>query len=183
MSWELCVPRGEAGDSGEESFDTEEFPGDEARRTPELSDLDSYAGVDELGPRSHEHGDDSETSLSGPDAAYSAGGGSGGGIGGVGQLGDNVVLGPVPDLARTEDVELHELDDQGGQKPTSTRTVPRPGASCSRSRQSSTSVGPRPRSLRRSHASPRWSTYWASHIAGIRSCRSRVPTARARPPG
>ncbi|MCU1681209.1 MAG: dihydrofolate synthase [Amycolatopsis sp.] len=108
------MPRGEAGDSGEESFDTEEFPGGEVRGRPELSDLDSYAGVDELGPRSHEYGDDSETSLDGPDAAYSAGGGAGGGIGGVGQLGDNVVLGPVPDLQGTEDLELHELDDQGG---------------------------------------------------------------------
>ncbi|SDY15495.1 dihydrofolate synthase / folylpolyglutamate synthase [Amycolatopsis xylanica] len=49
----------------------------------------------------------------GYDPAFEAGGRPGSGIGGVGQLGDNVVLGPVPDLVADEDQELHELDDQG----------------------------------------------------------------------
>jgi dihydrofolate synthase/folylpolyglutamate synthase len=108
------VPRGEAGDSGEESFETEESAAIEPRRRPDLADLDSFAGIDELGPQAHEYGDDSDPSLDSPDAAFAAGGGSRGGIGGVGQLGDNVVLGPVPDMLATEDRELHELDDQSG---------------------------------------------------------------------
>jgi dihydrofolate synthase/folylpolyglutamate synthase len=108
------VPRGEAGDSGEESFETEESAFIEPRRRADLADLDSFDGVDQLGPQAHEYGDDSDPSLDSPDSAFNAGGGSRAGIGGVGQLGDNVVLGPVPDMLATEDRELHELDDQSG---------------------------------------------------------------------
>ncbi|WP_410649059.1 bifunctional tetrahydrofolate synthase/dihydrofolate synthase [Amycolatopsis sp. cmx-4-54] len=95
------MPRGDGRDS-------EDF-----RESPDLADLDSFAGVDELGARAHDPSDDTDPDLDAPDAAYQAGGGSRGGIGGIGQLGDNLALGPVPDLVAPEDVELHELDDQG----------------------------------------------------------------------
>ncbi|MEV6906581.1 folylpolyglutamate synthase/dihydrofolate synthase family protein [Amycolatopsis sp. NPDC051071] len=95
------MPRGEGRDS-------EEFA-----ESPDLADLDSFAGVDELGARAHDPSDDTDPDLDAPDAAYQAGGGSRAGIGGVGQLGDNLAHGPVPDLHVPEDVELHELDDQG----------------------------------------------------------------------
>jgi dihydrofolate synthase/folylpolyglutamate synthase len=95
------VPRGEGRDSGEFA------------ESPDLADLDSFAGVDELGARAHDPSDDTDPDLDAPDAAYQAGGGSRGGIGGIGQLGDNLALGPVPDLVAPEDLELHELDDQG----------------------------------------------------------------------
>ncbi|OXM47557.1 bifunctional tetrahydrofolate synthase/dihydrofolate synthase [Amycolatopsis alba] len=95
------MPRGDGRDS-------EDF-----RESPDLADLDSFAGVDELGARAHDPADDTDPDLDAPDAAYQAGGGAGGGIGGIGQLGDNLALGPVPDLVAPEDVELHELDDQG----------------------------------------------------------------------
>ncbi|WP_165436465.1 bifunctional tetrahydrofolate synthase/dihydrofolate synthase [Amycolatopsis suaedae] len=64
---------------------------------PEAGHLDGYAGIDEI--------------VDGEDPAYTAGGGSGAGVGGVGQLGDNLALGPVPDVPAGEDT--HELDDQG----------------------------------------------------------------------
>ncbi len=95
------MPRGDGRDS-------EEFA-----ESPDLADLDSFAGVDELGARAHDPSDDTDPDLDAPDAAYQAGGGSRGGIGGIGQLGDNLALGPVPDLVSAEDQELHELDDQG----------------------------------------------------------------------
>ncbi|MER6665197.1 folylpolyglutamate synthase/dihydrofolate synthase family protein [Amycolatopsis japonica] len=95
------MPRGDGRDS-------EDF-----RESPDLADLDSFAGVDELGARAHDPSDDTDPDLDAPDAAYQAGGGARGGIGGIGQLGDNLALGPVPDLVAPEDVELHELDDQG----------------------------------------------------------------------
>nr|WP_237439408.1 folylpolyglutamate synthase/dihydrofolate synthase family protein [Amycolatopsis rubida] len=58
-------------------------------------------------------GDELEPDLDAPDAAYTVGGGSRGGIGGIGQLGDNLALGPVPGLHAEEGTELHELDDEG----------------------------------------------------------------------
>jgi dihydrofolate synthase/folylpolyglutamate synthase len=88
-------------------------PQDETGRRPDLSDLDSFAGVDELGTSGYEESDDHDPELDVPDAAFDAGGGSRGGIGGVGQLGDNLATGPVPDLSVPENAELHELDDQG----------------------------------------------------------------------
>ncbi|MFD9964407.1 bifunctional folylpolyglutamate synthase/dihydrofolate synthase [Amycolatopsis sp. NPDC058986] len=84
-------------------------------RRPELADPDSFAGVDELGARAHEGTDDHDPELDGPDEAFAAGGGSRAGIGGVGQLGDNLALGPVPDLTHTGDEPPHELDDEGEQ--------------------------------------------------------------------
>nr|WP_166639954.1 folylpolyglutamate synthase/dihydrofolate synthase family protein [Amycolatopsis sp. SID8362] len=78
-----------------------------------MSDLDSFAGVDELGTSGYEESDDHDPELDVRDTAFEAGGGSRGGIGGVGQLGDNLATGPVPDLTVPEDAELHELDDQG----------------------------------------------------------------------
>nr|WP_225958235.1 folylpolyglutamate synthase/dihydrofolate synthase family protein [Amycolatopsis lexingtonensis] len=78
-----------------------------------MSDLDSFAGVDELGAQGYEDSDDHDPELDARDTAFEAGGGSRGGIGGVGQLGDNLATGPVPDLTVPEDTELHELDDQG----------------------------------------------------------------------
>ncbi|WP_103343415.1 bifunctional tetrahydrofolate synthase/dihydrofolate synthase [Amycolatopsis sp. CA-126428] len=89
------------------------MPQDETGRKPDLSDLDSFAGVDELGTSGYEESDDDDPELDVRDTAYDAGGGSRGGIGGVGQLGDNLATGPVPDLSVPEDAELHELDDQG----------------------------------------------------------------------
>jgi len=90
-------------------------PQDETGRKPDLSDLDSFAGVDELGTSGYEESDDHDPELDVRDTAFEAGGGSRGGIGGVGQLGDNLATGPVPDLTVPEDAELHELDDQGEQ--------------------------------------------------------------------
>lgn len=89
------------------------MPQDETGRKPDLSDLDSFAGVDELGAEGYEDSDDHDPELDARDTAFDAGGGSRGGIGGVGQLGDNLATGPVPDLTVPEDTELHELDDQG----------------------------------------------------------------------
>ena len=89
------------------------MPQDETGRRPDLSDLDSFAGVDELGAEAYEESDDRDPELDAHDSAFDAGGGSRGGIGGVGQLGDNLATGPVPDLSVPEDTELHELDDQG----------------------------------------------------------------------
>lgn len=91
------------------------MPQDETGRKPDLSDLDSFAGVDELGTSGYEESDDHDPELDVRDTAFEAGGGSRGGIGGVGQLGDNLATGPVPDLTVPEDTELHELDDQGEQ--------------------------------------------------------------------
>jgi dihydrofolate synthase/folylpolyglutamate synthase len=91
-------------------------PQDETGRRPDLSDLDSFAGVDELGAQGYEDSDDHDPELDARDTAFDAGGGSRGGIGGVGQLGDNLATGPVPDLSVPEDTELHELDDQGEQE-------------------------------------------------------------------
>ncbi|MGW3959429.1 bifunctional tetrahydrofolate synthase/dihydrofolate synthase [Amycolatopsis sp. NPDC005003] len=91
------------------------MPQDETGRKPDLSDLDSFAGVDELGTSGYEESDDHDPELDVRDTAFEAGGGSRGGIGGVGQLGDNLATGPVPDLSVPEDAELHELDDQGEQ--------------------------------------------------------------------
>ncbi|GAB3159104.1 bifunctional tetrahydrofolate synthase/dihydrofolate synthase [Amycolatopsis sp. NPDC004378] len=91
------------------------MPQDETGREPDLSDLDSFAGVDELGTSGYEESDDHDPELDVRDTAFEAGGGSRGGIGGVGQLGDNLATGPVPDLVTAEDAELHELDDQGPQ--------------------------------------------------------------------
>ncbi len=91
------------------------MPQDETGRKPDLSDLDSFAGVDELGTSGYEESDDHDPELDVRDTAFEAGGGSRGGIGGVGQLGDNLATGPVPDLTVPEDAELHELDDQGEQ--------------------------------------------------------------------
>jgi len=92
----------------------------EETRRPDLADPDSFAGVDELGALAHSDDgyDDGERhelepDLDAPDAAYAVGGGSRGGIGGIGQLGDNLALGPVPDLVADENAELHELDDEG----------------------------------------------------------------------
>jgi dihydrofolate synthase/folylpolyglutamate synthase len=116
----VFVPRGEVGDSEEdadESFDTEEYETPVTRRRSELADPESFAGVDELGLRAHEYGDDSDPDLDGADEAFSAGGGARGGIGGIGQLGDNLATGPVPDLAEAGELELHELDDQGEPEP------------------------------------------------------------------
>ncbi len=90
------------------------MPQDDAEKAkPDLSDLDSFAGVDELGETAYEDSDDHDPQLDVQDSAFEAGGGARGGIGGVGQLGDNLATGPVPDLTVPEDVELHELDDQG----------------------------------------------------------------------
>ncbi|WP_284742068.1 bifunctional tetrahydrofolate synthase/dihydrofolate synthase [Amycolatopsis sp. RTGN1] len=89
------------------------MPQDETGRRPDLSDLDSFAGVDELGAEGYEDSDDHDPELDARDTAFDVGGGSRGGIGGVGQLGDNLATGPVPDLSVPEDTELHELDDQG----------------------------------------------------------------------
>ncbi|MEV4146369.1 folylpolyglutamate synthase/dihydrofolate synthase family protein [Amycolatopsis sp. NPDC049691] len=89
------------------------MPQDETGRKPDLSDLDSFAGVDELGASGYEESDDHDPELDVRDTAFEAGGGARGGIGGVGQLGDNLATGPVPDLTVPEDAELHELDDQG----------------------------------------------------------------------
>ncbi|MEQ0560838.1 folylpolyglutamate synthase/dihydrofolate synthase family protein [Amycolatopsis sp. NEAU-NG30] len=89
------------------------MPQDETGRRPDLSDLDSFAGVDELGTSGYDESDDHDPELDAHDAAFEAGGGARGGIGGVGQLGDNLATGPVPDLVVPEDAELHELDDQG----------------------------------------------------------------------
>ncbi|HET6708901.1 bifunctional tetrahydrofolate synthase/dihydrofolate synthase [Amycolatopsis sp.] len=91
------------------------MPQDETGRKPDLSDLDSFAGVDELGTSGYEESDDHDPELDVRDTAFEAGGGARGGIGGVGQLGDNLATGPVPDLTVPEDTELHELDDQGEQ--------------------------------------------------------------------
>jgi dihydrofolate synthase/folylpolyglutamate synthase len=113
----VCVPRGEVGDSDDESFDTDEFEVPVTRRRPDLADPDTFAGVDELGPQAHEFGDDADPTLGVADEAFAAGGGSRGGIGGIGQLGDNLALGPVPDLAGAGELELHELDDQGDPGP------------------------------------------------------------------
>jgi dihydrofolate synthase/folylpolyglutamate synthase len=89
-------------------------PQDEAGKAkPDLSDLDSFAGVDELGSTAYEDSDDHDPELDAQDTAFDAGGGSRGGIGGVGQLGDNLATGPVPDFFTEEGTELHELDDQG----------------------------------------------------------------------
>jgi dihydrofolate synthase/folylpolyglutamate synthase len=88
-------------------------PQDETGRRPDLSDLDSFAGVDELGAQGYEDDDDTDPELDARDTAFDAGGGSRGGIGGIGQLGDNLATGPVPDMVTAEDAELHELDDQG----------------------------------------------------------------------
>ncbi|MET9259689.1 folylpolyglutamate synthase/dihydrofolate synthase family protein [Amycolatopsis sp. NPDC004079] len=90
----------------------------EETRRPDLADPDSFAGVDELGALAHSEdeydaGNELEPDLDAPDAAYTVGGGSRGGIGGIGQLGDNLALGPVPDLHAEEGTELHELDDEG----------------------------------------------------------------------
>ncbi|GAA1031087.1 MULTISPECIES: bifunctional tetrahydrofolate synthase/dihydrofolate synthase [Amycolatopsis] len=90
----------------------------EETRRPDLADPDSFAGVDELGALAHSEdeydaGSELEPDLDAPDAAYTVGGGSRGGIGGIGQLGDNLALGPVPDLHAEEGTELHELDDEG----------------------------------------------------------------------
>ncbi|MFD2469140.1 bifunctional tetrahydrofolate synthase/dihydrofolate synthase [Amycolatopsis silviterrae] len=90
----------------------------EETRRPDLADPDSFAGVDELGAQAHSEDEDDagnelEPDLDAPDAAYTVGGGSRGGIGGIGQLGDNLALGPVPDLRAEEGAELHELDDEG----------------------------------------------------------------------
>ncbi|WP_116200487.1 bifunctional tetrahydrofolate synthase/dihydrofolate synthase [Amycolatopsis circi] len=90
----------------------------EETRRPDLADPDSFAGVDELGALAHsddeyDDGNELEPDLDAPDAAYTVGGGSRGGIGGIGQLGDNLALGPVPDLHAEEGTELHELDDEG----------------------------------------------------------------------
>ncbi len=90
------------------------MPQDEAGKAkPDLSDLDSFAGVDELGDTAYEDSDDHDPELDAEDAAFEAGGGARGGIGGVGQLGDNLATGPVPDFRTEEGAELHELDDQG----------------------------------------------------------------------
>ncbi|MEV6916309.1 folylpolyglutamate synthase/dihydrofolate synthase family protein [Amycolatopsis sp. NPDC051106] len=89
------------------------MPQDETGRRPDLSDLDSFAGVDELDAEGYEDSDDHDPELDARDTAFDVGGGSRGGIGGVGQLGDNLATGPVPDLTVPEDTELHELDDQG----------------------------------------------------------------------
>ncbi|MFI5610520.1 bifunctional folylpolyglutamate synthase/dihydrofolate synthase [Amycolatopsis sp. NPDC051903] len=104
------MPRGE-GDGWEVPSDSEE----DRRGRPDLADPDSFAGVDELGARAHDEGDDVDPDLDAPDAAYAVGGGARGGIGGIGQLGDNLATGPVPDLLAREDQELHELDDQGAE--------------------------------------------------------------------
>jgi dihydrofolate synthase/folylpolyglutamate synthase len=88
-------------------------PQDETGRRPDLSDLDSFAGVDELDAQGYEDDDDTDPELDARDTAFDAGGGSRGGIGGIGQLGDNLATGPVPDMVTAEDAELHELDDQG----------------------------------------------------------------------
>ncbi|MBN9743805.1 dihydrofolate synthase [Amycolatopsis sp. A1MSW2902] len=90
----------------------------EETRRPDLADPDSFAGVDELGALAHsddedDPGNELEPDLDAPDAAYTVGGGARGGIGGIGQLGDNLALGPVPDLSVEEGTELHELDDEG----------------------------------------------------------------------
>ena len=79
------------------------MPQDETGRKPDLSDLDSFAGVDELGTSGYEESDDHDPELDVRDTAFEAGGGSRGGIGGVGQLGDNLATGPVPDLTVPED--------------------------------------------------------------------------------
>ncbi|WP_442876070.1 bifunctional tetrahydrofolate synthase/dihydrofolate synthase [Amycolatopsis sp. NBC_01480] len=110
------MPRGEDEPFGAEELDGDFEGGRERRR--DLADPDSFAGVDELGARAHaadEHdeSDDIDPDLDAPDAAYTVGGGSRGGIGGIGQLGDNLATGPVPDLLGAQDAELHELDDQG----------------------------------------------------------------------
>jgi dihydrofolate synthase/folylpolyglutamate synthase len=88
-------------------------PQDETGRGPDLSDLDSFAGVDELGASGYEESDDHDPELDVHDSAFEVGGGARGGIGGIGQLGDNLATGPVPDFAVPDDVELHELDDPG----------------------------------------------------------------------
>ena len=111
------MPRGEVGDPDDESFDTDDFEAPASRGRPDLADPDSYAGIDELGAQAHEFGDDSDPTLGAVDEAYAAGGGSRGGIGGIGQLGDNLATGPVPDLANIDEQELHELDDQGENGP------------------------------------------------------------------
>ena len=90
------------------------MPQDEAGKAkPDLSDLDSFAGVDELGSTAYEDSDDHDPELDAQDTAFDVGGGARGGIGGVGQLGDNLATGPVPDFFTEEGTELHELDDQG----------------------------------------------------------------------
>ena len=90
------------------------MPQDEAGKAkPDLSDLDSFAGVDELGSTAYEDSDDRDPELDAQDTAFDIGGGARGGIGGVGQLGDNLATGPVPDFFTEEGTELHELDDQG----------------------------------------------------------------------
>ncbi|OZM74613.1 dihydrofolate synthase [Amycolatopsis antarctica] len=63
--------------------------------------------------------DDTDGTLTASDEAFDVGGGSRGGIGGIGQLGDNLALGPVPDLAAAgpDEHAPHELDDQGAPPP------------------------------------------------------------------
>ncbi|MBB4689755.1 bifunctional tetrahydrofolate synthase/dihydrofolate synthase [Amycolatopsis jiangsuensis] len=108
------MPRGEGGGpEGPFGAEESEEPEGGPRRRPDLADPDSFAGVDELGGPGDEEEDGTEPDLDAPDAAYTVGGGSRGGIGGIGQLGDNLALGPVPDLVAGADAELHELDDEG----------------------------------------------------------------------
>lgn len=87
-------------DEENESFESTVFPRSTERQQPNLANIDDFAGVDELGFNPEN------------DDAFAAAGGAGAGIGGIGQLGDNLALGPVPDLPSNEN-ELHELDDQG----------------------------------------------------------------------
>ena len=127
------MPRGDGHDPADEPFDDGEFdPAESAtpeRRRPDLADPASFRGIDELDrgsaddhddPYEPEHGgDDTDGALTAEDEAFSAGGGAGGGIGGIGQLGDNLALGPVPDMAPADDEQQapHELDDQGPERP------------------------------------------------------------------
>ncbi|MFI6030552.1 bifunctional tetrahydrofolate synthase/dihydrofolate synthase [Amycolatopsis magusensis] len=87
---------------------------EEPEKRPELGDLDSFAGIDELGAiddPDNTDPDNPDGTFHATDHAFEVGGGAGAGVGGVGQLGDNLALGPVPDLPSTD--ETHELDDQG----------------------------------------------------------------------
>lgn len=94
------MPRGKSDEPFDESAEN-------GHGEPDLADPGSFAGVDELGTH-----DDPEGAFTSEDRAFSAGGGASGGIGGIGQLGDNLALGPVPDL-RPGEGDVHELDDEG----------------------------------------------------------------------
>ena len=93
------------------------------------SNVSSYTEA-RSGAEGYEDSDDHDPELDARDTAFDVGGGSRGGIGGVGQLGDNLATGPVPDLTVPEDTELHELDDQGEPAVYGSPDGPEAGPTC-----------------------------------------------------